>query len=376
MINEEYNNLPRDVIKSLAKMEKIIKIIETNLFLPKDDILREINIEIGSTQKAMDIFSQYYPDKGVNLSIYIIQRKKSEAQKAIKNLTNPTLINRKIYEITQMYKSNFNQSLKNNPLIIEAFDMKKVYENINNIYDTLYNLNNEKIIKTKISRTKILIEDRDWNVGLRMIFAMREYISFGNTKNMEKLIDYDMLLQEHEWMEYYIKNMKNYNVNTAFDHAISSWEEFYDNKQNRITEFLLYYKENKNFNMDEVTYYCVDRSYLKDVINNFSLPNNLHQYRTILSKSKLALRMMMKSDDYILSYVNHFKSIIDNHLEREVFSYLAEREEQNLDGHIKEIHQYLCKKYKNLSKNNIEEAMKNLLLKGFISLYIWNTQLW
>ena len=351
-------------------MEKIIKIIETNLFLPKDDILREINIEIGSTQKAMDIFSQYYPDKGVNLSIYIIQRKKTIAQKAIKNLTNPTLIDRKIYEITQMYKSNFNQSLKNNPMIIEAFDMKKVYENINNIYDTLYNLNNEKIIKTKISRTKILIEDRDWNVGLRMIFAMREYISFGNTKNMEKLIDYDMLLQEHEWMEYYIKNMKNYNVNTAFDHAISSREEFYDNKQNRIMEFLLYYKENRNFNMDEITYYCVDRSYLKDVINNFSLPNNLHQYRTILSKSKLALRMMMKSDDYILSYVNHFKSIIDNHLEREVFSYLAEREERNLDGHIKEIHQYLCKKYKNLSKNDIEEAMKNLLLKGFISLYI------
>ena len=149
-----------------------------------------------------------------------------------------------------------------------------------------------------------------------------------------------------------------------------SREEFYDNKQNRIMEFLLYYKENKNFNINEITYYCVDRSYLKEVINNFSLPNNLHQYRTILSKSKLALRMMMKSDDYILSYVNHFKSIIDNDLEREVFSYLAEREEQNLDGHIKEIHQYLCKKYKNLSKNDIEEAMKNLLLKGFISLYI------
>lgn len=73
--------------------------------------------------------------------------------------------------------------------------------------------------------------------------------------------------------------------------------------------------------------------------------------------------MMMKSDDYILSYVNHFKSIIDNDLEREVFSYLAEREEQNLDGHIKEIHQYLCKKYKNLSKNDIEEAMKNLIIK-------------
>lgn len=39
-------------------------------------------------------------------------------------------------------------------MIIEAFDMKKVYENINNIYDTLYNLNNEKIIKQKFLELK------------------------------------------------------------------------------------------------------------------------------------------------------------------------------------------------------------------------------
>lgn len=373
---EKYNNLPKDIIKSLSKMEKIIKIIEKNLSSPKDDILREIIIEIGSTQRAMDIFNKYYPDKGVNLSIYITQRKKTEAQKAIKNMTNPIEIDRKIYEITQMYKSNFNQSLKNNPQTIEAFDMKKVYENINDIYDTLYNLNDEEIIKTKICRTKVLVEGRDWNVGLRMIFSMREYISFDNTKNMEKLIDYDMLLQEHEWMEYYIKNMKNYNANTAFEHTLNSREEFYENRQNRIMEFLLYYKENKQFNIKEITYYCVDRSCFKDVINNFSLPDNLYEYRTILSKSKLALRMMMKSDDYILSYVNQFKSMVDNDLERDVFSYLVEKEEKNLDGHIEDIHKYLCKKYKNLSKNHIEKAMKNLLLKGFISLYVWNSKLW
>ena len=285
-------------------------------------------------------------------------------------MTNPIEIDRKIYEITQMYKSNFNQSLKNNPQTIEAFDMKKVYENINDIYDTLYNLNDKEIIKTKICRTKVLVEGRDWNVGLRMIFSMREYRSFDNTNNMEKLIEFDLLLQEHEWMEYYIKNMKNYNVNTAFEHALNSREEFYNNKQNRIMEFLLYYKENKQFNIKEITYYCVDRSCFKDVINNFSLPENLCQYRTILSKSKLALRMMMKSDDYILSYVNQFKSMVDNDLERDVFSYLVEKEENNLDGHIEDIHQYLCKKYKNLSKNHIEKAMKNLLLKGFISLYV------
>ena len=58
---EKYNNLPKDIIKSLSKMEKIIKIIEKNLSSPKDDILREIIIEIGSTQRAMDIFNKYYP---------------------------------------------------------------------------------------------------------------------------------------------------------------------------------------------------------------------------------------------------------------------------------------------------------------------------
>ena len=70
--NKKYNNLPKDVINSLTKMTTIIKITEENLFLPKDDILREINIKLGSLQRAMDVFNQYYPDKGINLSTYII----------------------------------------------------------------------------------------------------------------------------------------------------------------------------------------------------------------------------------------------------------------------------------------------------------------
>lgn len=368
--DKKYNNLPKDVINSLTKMITIISTIEENLFLPKDDILREINIEIGSLQRAMDVFNQYYPDKRVNLSIYIIQRKKTQALKSIDTLTNPILIDRKIYEITQMYRSNFNQSLKNNPQMIEAFDMEKAAENINNIYDNLYNLNNEEIIKTKICRTKVLVEDRDWNVGLQMIFSMREYISFGDDKNMESLIAYDILLQEHEWMEYYIKNMKNYNVEYAFEHAVNCNNELDTNRKDRIMEFLLYYKENKKFNMGELTYYCVDRSCFKDVINMFSLPTNLCEYRTILSKSKLALRMMMKSDEHILTYVKQFKSMVDDDLERDVFSYLVEKEDTNLDGSVKKIHEYLCKKYQNLSEKHIEEAMKNLLLKGFISICI------
>lgn len=368
--NQKYNNLPKDVINSITKMATIIRTTEENLFLPKDGILREISIKLGSLQRAKDIFNQYYPDKKINLSTYITQRKKTEALKAIDTMTNQMLIDRKIYEITQMYRSNFNQSLKNNPQMIEAFDMEKVAENINTIYDNLYNLNDEGIIKTNICRTKVLVESRDWNVGLRMIFSMREYISFGEDKNMENLIAYDMLLQEHEWMENYIKKMKNYNVVEAFEHIVNCNKELDTNRENRIMEFLLYYKESKQFNIGELTYYCVDRSCFRDVINTFSLPDNLCEYRTILSKSKLALRMMMKSDENILTYVEEFKSMVDDDLERDVFSYLLEKEDVGLDGSIKEIHQYLCKKYQTLSENHIEEAMKNLLLKGFISLCI------
>lgn len=367
---KKYNNLPKDVINSLTKMTTIIRITEENLSLPKEDILREINIKIGSLQRAMDVFNQYYPDKRVNLSTYIIQRKKTEALKTIDTLTNQMLIDRKIYEITQMYRSNFNQSLKNNPQMIEAFDMEKVADNINTIYDNLYNLNNEEIIKTHICRTKILVESRDWNVGLKMIFSMREYVSFGDDKNMEKLIAYDMLLQEHEWMENYIKNMRNYNVMEAFEHTVNCNKELNANRENRIMEFLLYYKENKKFNMGEFIYYCVDRSCFKNVMNTFSLSTNLCEYRTILSKTKLSLRMIMKSDAQILTYVEEFKSMVDDDLERDVFSYLVEKEDAGLDGNIKKIHQYLCKKYQSLSEKHIEEAMKNLLLKGFISLCI------
>ena len=83
--DKKYNNLPKGVINSLTKMITIISTIEENLFLPKDDILREINIEIDSLQRAMDVFNQYYPDKRVNLSTYIIQRKKTEAVKSIED---------------------------------------------------------------------------------------------------------------------------------------------------------------------------------------------------------------------------------------------------------------------------------------------------
>lgn len=78
--DKKYNNLPKDVINSLTKMITIISTIEENLFLTKDDILREINIEIDSLQRAIDVFNQYYPDKRVNLFIYNTEKENGSSK--------------------------------------------------------------------------------------------------------------------------------------------------------------------------------------------------------------------------------------------------------------------------------------------------------
>lgn len=364
----KYNNLPTDVINSIEKLEIIIKIVEGNLFRSKGDISREIEINLGPIQNAERTFSLYYPIKGVNLATYIAERKKTEAIKAIKNMKNEALKNRRVYEITQLDRVYFNKKLKSNPEMIEAFDVDKVAANISCIYDNLYNLNAKGIIKTNNFRTKVLVESMNWDIGLRIIFAMREYISINEEKNMEKIIAYNMLLSEYEWMENHIKTIKDYNIEPAFRHLADSYKELNDNRQSRIMEFILYYKYSKKMNIGDLTYYCVDRSCFKDVMDYLILPNNLWEYRTILSKGKLALRLMMKSDAYILSYVKEFKLKINDDLERDVFSYLLEKEDKGLEGNIDNIYQYLCEKYQNLEKNDINKAIKNLLLDGFISL--------
>ena len=59
------NNIPTDVKNSLIKLKNLIKLIENNLYKPKDSILREIAIELDmSLEGDINLFSLYYPLDG------------------------------------------------------------------------------------------------------------------------------------------------------------------------------------------------------------------------------------------------------------------------------------------------------------------------
>lgn len=144
-IQNQYNNLPVDVSKSLLKLSKVINIIKENIKNSKEYILTEIIMEFGDLQTACKLFSLYYPIKGVSLSRYI---------RGIQN------------------KDNF----------IVELDVDKVADQINSIYDFINKLDNEGFIKSDIVRTKIRISDIDWNFALRMIFSMGDYIDVKEIK--------------------------------------------------------------------------------------------------------------------------------------------------------------------------------------------------
>ena len=362
--NYEVSNLPVDVINSIRKLELIIKIIEENIFLPKEDILREVTIKMGDLQSARKIFSLYYPIEGVSLSSYIVQRKKTEAIKAIKNIENSQVADKKIKEITGWSRVYFNRIIKEDSTLTEVLDISDIVSNINFVYDNLYKLDQAGIIRTKCKRTKVIIDNIDWNRGLRTIFSMREYISLNEEKDMKKLISYDMFLKNYEWMEDYIKTSKEYNPMTVIDYYAKSQKSLEEEEQDRIMDFIIYYTEAVKLKMGDITYYCVNRERFREVIDEFILPEDLFDYRTIIYKTRLALRIMGKKDSQIDFYIDKFKSMLKDNIQREVFSFFITNEESNMEGTLKNIYQLLH----HVSEEEINLAIKNLILKGFISL--------
>ena len=103
-IQNQYNNLPVDVSKSLSKLSKVLNIIKENIKNSKEYILKEIIMEFGDLQAARKLFSLYYPIKGVSLSRYIL---------GIQNKDNS----------------------------IVELDVDKVADQINSIYDFIHFLN-------------------------------------------------------------------------------------------------------------------------------------------------------------------------------------------------------------------------------------------
>ena len=60
--------------------------------------------------------------------------------------------------------------------------------------------------------------------------------------------------------------------------------------------------------------------------------------------------------------------MIEDDLQREVFTYMVDVEDRCVQGKVKNIYQNLKIKRENLNEIEIEEAIKSLIIKGFVSL--------
>ena len=60
--------------------------------------------------------------------------------------------------------------------------------------------------------------------------------------------------------------------------------------------------------------------------------------------------------------------MIEDDLQREVFTYMVDVEDRCMLGSVKNIYQKLKGRKENLNEIEIEEAIKSLIIKGFVSL--------
>ena len=103
-------------------------------------------------------------------------------------------------------------------------------------------------------------------------------------------------------------------------------------------------------------------------MKNFILPENLSEYRTICSKTKYALQLLGRNHRDFENSIKDFQDMIEDDLQREVFTYMVYVEDRCVQGKVKNIYQNLKSKRENLNEIEIEEAIKSLIIKGFVSL--------
>lgn len=177
-------------------------------------------------------------------------------------------------------------------------------------------------------------------------------------------------------MDYYIKENENYDPLYVLDYYSKMRAEFEEEMEKRILDFEILYNNPLKFTINDLTYYTVDREKYKKVIHKFTLPIYLEEYVSILYKTKSTLKLLSrKYEDHHISmpdslenYKNEFERMLDDDLDKKVFSYFVNIEDEDNKGTIEEIYQNLRKINEKLKKEDIGRAIKNLLLKGFISL--------
>ena len=133
-------------------------------------------------------------------------------------------------------------------------------------------------------------------------------------------------------------------------------------------DFSICYEDCNELLVNGIRYFVIKREKYKSKIKNFILPEDLIEYRTICSKTKYALQLLGRDHYDFENSVREFENMIEGDLQREVFTYMVDVEDRCVQGTLKNIYQNLKEKRENLNEIEIEEAIKSLIIKGFVSL--------
>lgn len=335
-VMEKLNTLPKDVKNSLEKIETLLNIIECNVDKGKDYTIVELIEEFGSLERARKIFENYYFLDKIGLSKYILELRKSK--------------------------------LKNTLSHVPLIDIDIITSNIISIYDSLDKIYERGYAKIDINRTNIKITKRKSSF-LKEILSMREYISIEEYRDIKELINFNMFLENYEYMEEEIRKSKTYDPMYIMDLFVKRQNKFEDDERYmRMAEFIICYDKYVKVNIKGLVYYTVDRSKYKSAIEKFILPENLNNYVSICSKTNCALKLLSRRYSDWYYYINQFKYMLGDNLERVIFAEITLIEETCMEKTLKDIHQELSKNRKYLKKVHIENALKSLIIKGFVSL--------
>lgn len=334
--DKELITLPKDVRNSLKKIERLLAIVEENYHKGKDYTIVELIGEFGTLERVRKIFDLYYFSDSIGISKYISEIRKSK--------------------------------LKNTAPSIPLIDMDSINSNIISIYDNVKKLDEKGYAKIDIKRTNINVIRRNEKF-LREILTMREYVYHEEVNDIEQLINYNLFLENYEYMDEQIRTNANYDLNFIMDSFVNRKNEFeHDEKHMRMAEFLICYDKYATFKIQDLVYYTVDRSKYKCEIEKFKLPDKLNNYVSICKKTNYLVKLLSSNSICWHFYVDDFKRKIHNVLERDVFLYIVEMEDKFMEKTLKDIYENLKERKIGLKKAHIENALKSLIIKGFVSL--------
>ena len=334
---EQFDKLPKDIKNSLEKLKMIIEIINNNYLKGKDYTIIRLLEEFNTLQAVSKIFSKYYLIENISISRYILELRKVKLTKCQPNI----------------------------PII----DIDEIISNIISIYEILNGLEEDSYADIQIRRTNINISNKDSNKFLKMFFCMREYVYLDNRDDLEEVINFNFFLENYEFMDFEIRRNKNYDALTVMNAYIDRQQNFDENeKAIRGVDFSICYEDCLEILVNGMRYFMVNREKYKSKIKDFILPEDLIEYRTICSKTKYTLQLLGRNHYDFENSIREFANMIEDDLQREVFIYMVDVEDRCVQGKLINIYQNLKIKRKNLNEIEIEEAIKSLIIRGFVSL--------